>query len=196
MFLSTMQPIAVWEDLQRTGIYRADEAKMEMLPDFKRAYIWMVREMEARIGHRPDGVTWPVWAWYKHCNRIGRLDLRRQENWEYEPMVCIEVDIPDSQVLLSDFDAWHCVLNNGVCAETEAEFDALYEVIDEATPEEAQRMKEATWPRVFDLTQPTDVSWRGTIDSIQATFWELRLEQVLSVRNCRVYKKAPFADDE
>ena len=195
MFLLTMQPIAVWEDLQRTAIYRADEAKMEMLPDFKRAYIWVVRQMEDRIGHRPDGVTWPVWAWYKHCNRTGRLALRRQENWEYEPMVCIEVDIPDSQVLLSDFDRWHFVLNNWTCAETEAEDTYFEEMIARVSKEEGQRIKEATWPRVFDLTTPTDVSWRGPIDSIQATFWELRLEQVLSVRNCRVYKKSPFVDD-
>ena len=69
-------------------------------------------------------------------------------------------------------------------------------MIARGSKEEGQRIKEATWPRVFDLTPPTDVSWRGPIDSIQATFWELRLEQVLSVRNCRVYKKAPFADDK
>ena len=102
MFLSTIQPIVVWKEIETKGVYRADEAQIEMLPDFEHAYRWLVEQMEIKIGPRPEGVTWPVWAWYMHRNRKGRLDLRREENWCDEPSVCIECEIPDDQVVLSD----------------------------------------------------------------------------------------------
>lgn len=42
-------------------------------------------------------------------------------------------------------------------------------------------MKERNWERVFDLT-PVDNEWVVRGDSIQATFWELRKDQIRSVR--------------
>ena len=43
----------------------------------------------------------------------------------------IEFEIPDDQVLLSDFDVWHIVLCNGLVSESEEEdnqHDAYYAV--------------------------------------------------------------------
>ena len=189
MFLSTIQPIVVWKEIETKGVYRADEAQIEMLPDFKHAYRWLVEQMEIKIGPRPEGVTWPVWAWYMHRNRKGRLDLRREENWCDEPSVCIECEIPDDQVVLSDFIAWHFVLNRSSCLFEQELDEALDLVIERSSDEVAQRLKEATWPNIFDLFERPDNRWMGEVEDIQATFWELRREQVLSVRPCRVYKK-------
>lgn len=61
MFLSTIQPLVVWKEIETKGVYRADEAQIEMLHDFNHAYRWLVKEMEIKIGPRPQGVTWPVW---------------------------------------------------------------------------------------------------------------------------------------
>ena len=57
MFLSTIQPLVVWKEIETKGVYRADEAQIEMLPDFEHAYRWLVEEMEIKIGPRPQGVT-------------------------------------------------------------------------------------------------------------------------------------------
>lgn len=67
--------------------------------------------------------------------------------------------------------------------------EALDLVIERSSDEVAQRLKEATWPNIFDLSERPDNRWMGEVEDIQATFWELRREQVLSVRPCRVYKK-------
>lgn len=48
------------------------------------------------------------------------------------PHACIEIEIPDDEVLLSDFDEWHCVLNRFLVSDTEEEGeqqDAYYETL-------------------------------------------------------------------
>lgn len=188
MILSTMQPPAVWEAIQATGVYRPEESLMETLPDFKPAYEWMVKQMESRIGPRPDGVQWPVWAWYMNNNRTGHLDLRRSENRCFEPTVCIEIEIPDDQVLLSAFIDWHNVLNDGFCTNDLDEYEALEKLTEVLPIEEAKRIKEETWTRIFDLSPRPE----GPVSDIQATFWQLRLEQVRCVRRCQTYKDKGF----
>ena len=170
MRLSTIQPIYVWETLQSSGVYRADETKIEMLEDFRPAYAWMVKEMERRIGPRPSGVCWPVWAWYKTNGRIGRVDLRRSEHWTVEPSVCIEFEMSDDRVLLTDFDAWHCVLNNWACLENQAEADAFDRLEETLSTEAFQKRLEATWQRIFRLEPHEDYFWNGKVEDIQATF--------------------------
>ena len=191
MRLSTIQPISVWQVLQSTGVYRADETKIWMLEDFRQAYAWLVEEMEQRIGPRPSGVCWPVWAWYKTNGQIGRVDLRRREHWTFEPSVCIDFEMPDDQVVLTDFDAWHCVLNNWACVENEAEAN-LFDRLEKTLSSEAfQQRKKETWQRIFRLDPHEDYYWSGKVEDIQATFWELRLKDVTGVRHCRTYKKNP-----
>ena len=56
--------------------------------------------------------------------------------------VCLTVDIPDNKVLLSDFDAWHCVLNNWFCPLTNEE-DELFE------NEKGNLTIEESWDRIF-----------------------------------------------
>ena len=46
---------------------------------------------------------------------------------------------------------------------------------------EVQALKEKNWEGVFDLT-PINNGWTRRGDSIQATFWELRKEQIRDVR--------------
>ena len=54
------------------------------------------------------GVTLPVWAWYQWEGVRKKPDLRK-ERWangfEGEEFVCLECDIPDEEVVLSDFDS-------------------------------------------------------------------------------------------
>ena len=82
--------------------------------------------MIKRIGPPPEGVVYPVWAWYKQNGKRKKPDLR-SERWGYGPgdedYTCIEFEIPEDHVLLSDFDSWHTILNNGLFSDSEEEAD-------------------------------------------------------------------------
>jgi hypothetical protein len=92
----------------------------------------------------------------------------------------IELEIPDTDVLLSDEENWHYVLNDwylhdvndeeGKWEETKAWFDQLPSEVKDA-------LKCKSWERIFDKDDK-DNSW----DFVQATFWELNIKQVKSVR--------------
>ena len=147
--------------------------------------------MKQRIGPPPEQVTYPVWALYQQDGKHRKPDLRR-ERWAVgcngERFACLEIEIPDREVLLSDLDVWCIILNDGLLSDTEQEdrfLEAQYEAL---SPSEKRRMKEKNWERVFDLS-PLNNDWMRRGYDIQATFWELRLEQVRDVRFFRAAAK-------
>ena len=125
MVVWSIQPVAVYEKLMEDGVYRCDPEKIEFFDDenFRRCYDWLVSKMEEKIGKRPDGVTYPVWAWLKKGER-NRPDLRH-ERWNCgrkgERFVCMEIEIPDEKVVLSDFDTWSTMLSNSLVSWSEEE---------------------------------------------------------------------------
>ncbi len=190
MTLWTIQPLEIWNITQETGVYRCDPAKSSM-PEFEESYQWMICQMEQRIGPRPAGVQYPVWAWYmKNCKRK-RPDLR-SERWgngpENKDRVCIELEIPDDQVLLSDFDEWIIVLNDGLISDTEEEYRQLKAYYDKLSPEDQKTFKHRNWERVLNTT-PLKSHWTTRGEWIQATFWELRKEMIQDARFFRTTKR-------
>ena len=98
-----------------------------------------------------------------------------------ETYACIEIEIPDDEVLLSDFDEWHCVLNRFLVSDTEEEGeqqDAYYETLPE---DEKRSYMEKNWDRIFDIT-PFENDWTSRGKWVQAVFWELKKEQIRKVR--------------
>lgn len=90
-------------------------------------------------------------------------------------MVQMELKIEESRVLLSDFDRRHTVLGGGYLALDEADFDRF---------ERKPGPVEPSWERVFDLERWTpDWDTPPEEQSIQAVFWELRLDQVRKVQH-------------
>ena len=183
MILWTMQPVEVWQEIQETGVYRCDPARSSM-PEFTDMYEWLIRQMEQRIGPPPAGVTYPVWAWYMQNGKHRKPDLRT-ERWGYGPggeeYACIEFEIPDDRVLLSDFEVWHIVLCNGLIAESEEEDNRQDTYYDSLTSEEQKAYKDKNWERVFDIT-PLNNHWIKRGSWVQATVWELRKEMIRGVR--------------
>ena len=74
MKLWTIQPIEVWGEIQDTGVCRCNPALMPL--DFDEEYQWLRAKMIERIGPPPEGVVYPVWAWYKRDDRRTKPDLR------------------------------------------------------------------------------------------------------------------------
>lgn len=162
--LWTLQHRSAWEELQRTGVLRADPARV--WADARAAYGWMADQMQKRIGPPPEGVRYPLWAWYQWEGRRRPMDLRLSGYAQRgTPMVRIEFGIDTDQVLLSEFDRWNIVLGGGV---------------PERFPEDPAPSRE--W--IFQLDRWTP-DWDAPPEeqSIQACFWELRLDQVRQARH-------------
>lgn len=182
MVLWTIQPEEVYELIQRTGLYHCALEK-SIFNDCKEQYDWLVQEMKERIGKPPEGVSYPVWAWYMWEGARKKPDLRRERwgnGWKGDRFACMEIDIPDDRVVLSDFDVWSIILLHGLIADSEEEVDRLDEEYESLPQEEKKKYREHNWKIAFDLTY-VDNGWMHRGDSIQATFWELRKEDIKKV---------------
>ena len=130
---------------------------------FRDSYDWLACQMAERIGQPPAGVQYPLWAWYKNDDDFDEWgDTGRK-------YAKITIDIDPWRVVLSDFDEWNCVLGHApvIYEEDEAKFHAEWERCMRI----GQNAIVKTWPRIF----------RTDVDYIQATFWELFLDDVVSV---------------
>jgi hypothetical protein len=188
MKLWTIQRIEVWELLQTQGVYRG--AKECVWEEFHAPYEWLIGEMEKRIGPRPDPQSYPVWAWKRWCGSRLRPDLRFGGHLEKGTRgVRLEIDIPDEQVVLSDFDKWHYALGYWYLAETDEEEEAFNAEIkrhgldyyrQKPLPNDDYHQKIVdSWQRIFDIAPECEEDARTL--STQATFWELKWEQVKRV---------------
>ncbi len=171
MKLVTIQPIEVLTALRKTGTFSSSYAETVGIEEdcrnqISNAFAWYIDQMKARVGAAPDGVYYPIWAWYKNDDSSLYDGTWGEAGKTYAR---IEIEVEDERVLLSDFLEWHNPLNNFPCCEgeTDEELDASYDAIV-AGGEEA--IKES-WSKIFDVSKS---------DCIQATFWELRSEDILS----------------
>lgn len=188
MRLWSIQPIEVWDELQTKGYYRCDPAKACFIYDekisFRDQYIWLVKQMKQCIGDPPQGVSYPVWAWYIFDSKNKKPDLRlsgyRQPG---EQSVCIEVEIPKEKVLLSDFDGWHFVLGHYyyIGGGSEEESDRIDRWLSNLSETEQNKEIESSWLSIFNI-EPVESDWSPVGHYVQGTFWELRMEQVVKVQ--------------
>ena len=183
MVLWTIQPEELYRRILETGVYICDPQQCSM-PEFSEMYDWLAEQMKARIGTPPEGVVYPVWAWYAQRGKHHKPDLR-SERWTNgsagDKFVCIEIEVPDEQVLLSDFDSWEMVLLDALISETEAEDHELDRFYQKLSPEKQREMKYRNWERVFDIS-PLNNDWILRGWWIQATFWVLTKDMIRKVR--------------
>lgn len=183
MILWTIQPESVYELIQSEGVYHCDIEKASFY-DLKMQYDWLVQEMKKRIGKPPKGVTYPVWAWYMWEGRRMKPDLRSERwgnGWKGDRFACMEIDIPDEKVLLSDFDDWSMILLDAFLSDSEIEDERLENEYSSLPQCEKTAYKCNNWKRAFRL-EYLDNGWTHRGDSIQATFWELKKEDIKNVR--------------
>jgi hypothetical protein len=187
MIIWTIQNIAAWEQLQRDGLLRGDGRRVPLF--LRTAYRWMSDQMQTRLATKH--AHFPLWGWYQwQGTRRCRPDLRASGYLAKEEIgVRIEIDLPGTSVLLSDFNLWHCVLNYSYLAFNEQEDDEFVHELEEAGvsqmrpyPEPFNHRVLLSWQRIFDL-EAGDVEWWGPLSEriIQATFWELTISQVRHV---------------
>jgi hypothetical protein len=156
--------------------------------------------MNEQIGKPPDGVQYPVWAWYKRQGQHdGKPDMRQ---WKAEPgseeVVRMKLDVPDWEVLLSDFDDWNSALNYWPTFKTKKEYDDYDKWLEDLgidwidvsnwskTSEKLIQIRktiEESWELILGVQKDIDdyCSNPWSLRTIQATFWELKPEYVISV---------------
>lgn len=87
-------------------------------------------------------------------------------------MVLIECEIEDNKVVLSDEVKWTVsALNNFPFLISDEEYDWYY-YNNTLSNENLKLFKHNTWLRVFDISES---------EYIQATFWELRKENIIKI---------------
>jgi hypothetical protein len=187
----TIQPVETWERLQTSGRLYTDGRRIPS--ELRFAYRWMRQQMQSRISGYGGRYPWWGWAYPKpdlrragHLPRSTRgvrleLELPRSTRG-----VRLELELLDEEALVSDFNAWHAVLNRGYLALNETEFDDFYRRFDAAvrdphawpTPEPWHTAIVSSWERIFDLDRPAaDPDWWGPVAHVQVIFECLRAER-------------------
>ena len=190
MKLWTIQTTEFYDTLQKNGVVYCDRESW-FCQEYREMYDWMAGEMRKYVGNPPrEGVRYPIWAWYQYTSRkkprppISPSLLSSDQ----EKGVMLEIEIPDNEVLLSDFDLWHIPLNGHPISGDEKlmhRFKAFRAIHGGSCdfgdyPDDLQYDIMLTWGVIFDLRTKlckwiAKAMWNRCI---QACFWELKLEQV------------------
>ena len=201
MKLWTIQTLAAYEKFKDTGILRADETFI--YEDMLFHYKWIADQMKKRIGSPPlKEIKYPIWLWYQwNGTSKKKPDLRNSSHLPKGTSgVRIELEVDSKDILLSDFEDFNGVLNYGYITETEVEYDNFYKELESygfchadlqgtaATSVILDQFKTKlykSWEKIFDTEGIiVDESWSGKKEeqSIQATLWEVKWEQVISCK--------------
>jgi len=177
--LWTIQDAGAWERCRRTGILRADGRRA--CAAYRYEYRWLRCQAESRLAGYSGGAL--LWAWLRP-----KPDLRRGSHMsEGRRGVRIEFVVPADRILCSDFSAWHCVLNRGYLALSEAEDDAWDRSLTARgldwrhLPPAETRELEKSWERIFDLDRLQASSWTGPVTHVQAVLERVFLKEITRV---------------
>lgn len=190
MRLWSLQGEAVVSALERGGVVRSSASWTD--PAFLSAYAWMQRQMTRTVGPPPAPGLSPMWAWAQwHSAHQKKPRLNSRAHFPSGTRaVRLTLEVDPEEVLLSDFHAWHCVLNRHPLHLSEAE-DEDFEVRLQAVsgsrsklsgplPTSLEAEMKHTWERIFDLTLESEYAFYSRSErSIQACLWEIRTEQVV-----------------
>lgn len=106
----------------------------------------------------------------------------------------VVLEVPDEQVLLSDFDNWHAVLNGYYLADgkNEAEWKENHKWFDSLPLSKKKIIMKKSWEKIFNVT-PINSDWVINGQYIQATFWEIKPEYL---QNVTYFIDKEMEDDE
>ncbi len=189
--LWTIQEEKRFEALKTEGVLRGEAPFVP--PYFKDGYDWMKNQMAQRIGPSEDSNQYPVWAWYQaHSISKRKPDLRESAHLPAGTIgYRLEFRKKASEVLLSDFETWHAPLTGRYyIADSERESLEFASMLKQEygtdtfskLPRHIRDKIEKSWEKVFDMEFDVDYYTQPFENKcIQATFWELTLDEVTQV---------------
>ena len=192
MRLWTIQGIEIYEQLQRDGVAYCTKPTWSDEPKFMKAYSWMANQMRQRIGEPPiKDIKYPMWAWFQYNSAKSNKPPKSCLDIQEGVSAYMEIEVLDNEVLLSDFMNWHNVLNQFPLTDWKRinkktdllEKGAGKSLRFEDYPAEIQKEIEKSWEAIFDLDRRDKEVGRThkRNRSIQATFWMLKPEYIISV---------------
>lgn len=197
MLLWTIQNSLAYEKMMETGILKANEDYLFCEDELRFAYDWITQKMHEQGIIAPEGINYPVWAWYQWEGKRKRRDMREGGYANRgEKIVQLTIEVPDKDVMLSDFDCFHYVLNYWYLPASMEDSDAFDKEYDDSgyscndlqdmsiQTKEMRKLREKiekSWDRIFDLEHEDGnlIYGLNSTKSIQATFWQLKPEQVI-----------------
>jgi hypothetical protein len=194
MILWTIQTEEAWKELNKSGYITGVIDRVEQ--SWISSYRWMMDQMKERLGNPSCDKSFPIWAWYQWENsKRNKPDLRCAGHLpKNEHGVRIEFYCHQNEALLSDFELWHYVLNYWYLPESiadgekfEAELESSGLSFFKAKPLPDSRYHQnivRSWNKIFDLDWgEQDLASPRNQKSIQATIWQLKLDQVRSYKH-------------
>lgn len=191
MKVYTIQTVAFYEALMQNGVVYCNRQSW-LSGVYNLQYDWMAEQMRKRVGEPPrPEIKYPIWVWYQYISKKRPVPTMSSKDIEKEETeaVMLELEVPDKEVLLSDFSIWHLPLNNGaitykhVDRQLEKELEEYenqhkgYLRVEDYSPGLQKKILKS-WERVFDLDACNpNISMRKRQNrAIQGTIWLLRKE--------------------
>ena len=186
----TIQPPEVLKIIEETGRFVCSKEKSQYYNDenFKGPYEWMVRKMikNHHMMTPPQDTELPIWGWVVHNGRYAKPSLDDIDlGIPGKKYVCIGLELHDHNILLSNEEWWHCVLNNDFLnIHTGRMYDETEKWYDNLCPFMQNVIKIESWDNIF--VHKNDIITRYRYDHtmnkyVQATFWEIIKENIVSV---------------
>lgn len=166
----TIQHLDAWHRALKVGYIEGDNNHIAF-EDFDASYNWMKEQMKNDITNYRN--EQPVWLWLK------KPDMRYSGHHNPSTnIVRLTLQLNEEDVLVSDFEKWHCVLNDEFCSDSEIEDDKFKNGKSTIT-------KEESWIRIFDFNRTHDVDWWGKVEesTLQGTTGRINLKNVISVES-------------
>ena len=155
----TIQTLDKWKEVQKLGYLTGDRNYIS--EDFVGPYEWMMEQMKERLPkYRGE---YPIWLW------IERPDLRRSGHLAKNTQtVLLKIELEESDVLLSELQAWHIVLYHSF-------FYLEFEDEDRAYTEDEMRK---SWTYIFEIeTLKRYPDW-GPDVTLQGVTGKIHLKQI------------------
>lgn len=177
MHLFTEQPLVVWQIIKDNHCYHPDPNNLDVMShldqDFADAYNWLINQFNQQIP-KPNQGTIPIWWWLDNGVRPKEF----QEDIPPKPVkVIIEANYPKNQVLLSNFEKWHYVLNkwylpDDINNNSDEYYNKIDQWFDHLSSYQQQIEMQESWQQIFNL----DDQW-----PIQANTWSIDLVNINKV---------------
>lgn len=187
--LWSIQREGAYLEFLRTGVLRANADHID--PDFVLAYEWMATQLEKKTPKPPAFLgAYPVWAWLQYTGQDKPRPNPRDPGLlpTGAKGVLLELAVPASSFLASDFQKWHAVLNHDFLPEDTKErraFDSWVENSRHHNNADAliESRIEASWHRIFDVDKAGSDCWEAPEDrEIQVVLWQIDRKDVMSAQ--------------
>ena len=163
MRIWTIQPIALWEQIERDG-----ESTIDLWPEFSdgyipRSYLWLVTQLK----QRKDSFR-GLLPWWCYCRKPD-LRLHRFGRTAGEKRVRIELEVAEDDVATFPIWAWHTVYCQDYLAFSKRQYDAWQKQLRRVVSEDDDRTRPPeplrselykSWERLFNPRLPAE-SWEG-----------------------------------